>query len=208
MRNQLTVKPRSDHGTAGGKHARGTNRSYEQTVTGGQNTQRAHLASGKANLVDSNTNTTTKELMASSEESRQIEFQRAMSVSRDKQRGGNVFVLQATAEEFNRQLDFLICPCPANQYQPIQSPLSPPTGLCELGFGPKHDVVHMDQGPIAAQQVSGLILGPLSFNSGPSSTTENMKSPKQYTTRTRIRRSNSFRAVKKRARRTSSAGET
>ncbi|PON92906.1 Zinc knuckle CX2CX4HX4C [Trema orientale] len=100
----------------------------------GHHTQRV---SASACLVGGSVNVTTTVGRSAIDNQVLAEAQANMKEQRKLKRGGNVFVLQAKASEFNEQLDFLLIPSPPRHFQPIQAALIPPTGLCELGSGPK-----------------------------------------------------------------------
>ncbi|PON86344.1 hypothetical protein TorRG33x02_179100 [Trema orientale] len=67
------------------------------------------------------------------------EAQVVMETKRQNNRGGNVFVYQASAQEFNEEADFMFLPCPRHIFQPTPSTMVPPLGLSGLiNVGPNY----------------------------------------------------------------------
>ncbi|PON84614.1 hypothetical protein TorRG33x02_195530 [Trema orientale] len=60
------------------------------------------------------------------DDQRVSEAQKVIKNQRDKQRSGNMLVLQVSAKKFNEQSDFLLIANPANTYQPTPAVLIPP----------------------------------------------------------------------------------
>ncbi|PON84033.1 Zinc knuckle CX2CX4HX4C [Trema orientale] len=129
--------------------ARNLRGSTSLTSTVGQGVAGTPTAHNSQLLSDPTNSETLRETETSAQHPRASDDTIDSEVAREAQvvtetktqnnRGGNVFVYQASAQEFNEEADFMFLPCPRHNFQSTPSTMVPPLGLSGLiNVGPNY----------------------------------------------------------------------